>query len=71
MEESDQFPAPTVREKRLYNHFPLCLRGVMLRQAQGQLYLSTYWMGPRAGMDIVEKRNILFLPGIEPQPSSS
>jgi hypothetical protein len=27
------------------------------------------WVGPRAGTDAVEKRKILPLPGIEPQPS--
>jgi hypothetical protein len=28
------------------------------------------WVGPRAGLDVVEKRNILLLPGFEPRPSS-
>jgi hypothetical protein len=28
------------------------------------------WVGPRAGLDAVEKRKILPLPGIEPSPPS-
>jgi hypothetical protein len=28
------------------------------------------WVGPRTGLDIVEKRNILLLPAIQPPPSS-
>jgi hypothetical protein len=26
------------------------------------------WVGPRAGLDVVEKRNFLFLPGLELRP---
>jgi hypothetical protein len=28
------------------------------------------WVGPRAGLDVVEKRKIMPLPGIEPRQSS-
>jgi hypothetical protein len=28
------------------------------------------WVGPRAGLDTVEKKKSLALPGIEPRPSS-
>jgi hypothetical protein len=28
------------------------------------------WMGPKAVLNAMEKRKVLFLPGIEPQPSS-
>jgi hypothetical protein len=28
------------------------------------------WVGPKAGLDIVEKRQIFPLPGFEPRPSS-
>jgi hypothetical protein len=29
------------------------------------------WVGPRTGLDVVEKRNILPLPGIQPRLSST
>jgi hypothetical protein len=59
----------------LYIHSPLRLHGVVLN------YLSTGttlpfthwiggWVGPRAGLDAVEKREILLLSGIQPRPSS-
>jgi hypothetical protein len=28
------------------------------------------WMDPRADLDVVEKRKILLVPGIEPRPSN-
>jgi hypothetical protein len=40
----------------------------------GETAPSTHWIegrvGPRAGLDAMEKRKILTLPGIEPRPSS-
>jgi hypothetical protein len=45
-------------------------KGIYPRERAPGTHWIGVWVGPRTGLDVVEKRNILPLPGIQPRLTS-